>query len=57
MTTQEKLDSLPEEERQRILYFWDVATDKSPENWRGMVNYYYELYNAVPEGWFQWWED
>lgn len=33
-----------------------ASGDCAPDEWDRIVNYYYENENAVPNGWFCWWE-
>lgn len=61
MTIQAMFLELPEEEKQHCreaMAFMKTRDDCRPDEWNHIVSYYYDLvFNSVPNGWFQWWED
>ena len=59
MNTAEKFAELDDEYKgycYDALQACKVMNDNSPDNWERIVNFYYEDFTALPNGWFPYWE-
>ena len=59
MNTTAKFSTLSEETQQeviRLLHNLESIGQARPDEFDHIVNYYYDQENALPTGWFCWWE-
>ena len=60
MNTLQKYAALPEEGQREVDETWKLLKDEPetrPDEYRRIVDHYYEVYNTPPAGWFRWWDD
>lgn len=60
MTTQQKYCALPPEGQREVDETWALLRDEPetrPDEYRRIVDFYYDEYTRPPEGWFRWWAE
>lgn len=59
MLTHEKFNSLPIEVQNKCYETLETCkrlNEIEKDTWKRIVNYYYDLENELPAGWFNYWE-
>jgi len=59
MLTREKFNSLPVEAQNKCYETLEACkrlNEIEKDTWKRIVNYYYNLENELPAGWFNYWE-
>ena len=51
-----KFNELSEELQKEVYKTYDLQKEKTPEVFKSIVEYYYNIQKSTPIDWFQWWE-